>query len=311
MTVNISSMRALTQGDFMIESVDAPFEGLECVQLKNDLITIWLTKDVGPRILGLKYKDGENLLAVLPDLKIPVEGADDYSLRGGHRLWYAPEKPETSYIADDQPLEISPFNNGINVIQNVDRPTGIQKSWQVAMAENEAQLTIVHKLTNRGDKEFELAPWAITQLRPGGTAVLPLQIEQDDEHGLLPNRQIVFWPYTELNSPHLLLGDKGVVVKADLSEGALKVGAPNPIGWLAYELDGFLFIKRADYQADARYLDRGASSQIYCSGDFIELETLGPVVKLAPGESVEHQEIWQVFPEDDWPLETKGIFQKF
>jgi len=60
-----------------------------------------------------------------------------------------------------------------------------------------------------------------------------------------------------------------------------------------------------------RYLDRGASSQIYCSGDFIELETLGPVVKLAPGEFVEHQEIWQVFPEDDWPLEIKGIFQNF
>lgn len=289
----------------------ADFEGFACYSLENEYLKIWITNDVGPRIMGLSFLGGNNMLAVLPGAAIPMEGADDYSLRGGHRLWYAPENPKTTYIADDQPLEIMQINNGINLIQNVDNPTGIQKSWQIVMDENEALLTIVHELTNRGDREFELAPWAITQFRPGGTAVLPLQVDNDDEHGLQPNRHLVFWPYTELNSPHLLLSDEGIAVKANISEGALKIGAPNPIGWLAYELDGFLFVKKADYQTSARYLDRGASSQIYSCGDFIELETLGPVVVLAPGESVEHHEIWQLYKEGDWPADIQEIFSLF
>lgn len=285
------------------------FEGFNCCSLENESLKIWITKDVGPRILGLSFLGGENLLAVLPGVKIPVKGADDYSLRGGHRFWYAPEKPETTYIADDQGVEISEIENGVELEQVVDLKTGIQKLWKVILDEKEARLSIVHKLTNHGEQIFELAPWAITQLKPGGTAVLPLQSDYDDEHGLLPNRQIVFWPYTELNSPSLILDDRRIVVKANISAGALKVGAPNPINWLAYDLDGSLFVKKAEYQAGSQYLDRGASSQIYCDPQVIELETLGPVGELAAGESVEHKEIWQVFSEGEWPPDIKERFK--
>jgi len=259
--------------------------------------------------LGLTYRERANILAVLPDLRLPVQGAKEYSVRGGHRLWYAPEIPKNTYIADDHPVKVSQTKNGLKLVQEVDNATGIQKSWQVKLDEKEAQVRIIHQLSNLGEREFELAPWAITQLRAGGTAVIPLQVDHDDEYGLQPNRQIVLWPYTELNSPNLQLRDKKIVVQAKILKGALKVGAPNPIGWLAYELDGFLFVKKTDYQTGARYLDRGASSQIYCNRDFIELETLGPVVELAPNESVDHQETWQVFPEDDWPAEVKELIE--
>ncbi len=185
----------------MIEMRDELFEGYQCLRLENQQLSIWITKDVGPRIIGLSLDGGDNLMAVLPEAIIPVDGANDYSLRGGHRLWYAPENPETTYIADDQPLEISQINNGLKLIQNVDQATGIQKSWQVVLDDKDAVLTINHSLTNLGQGDFELAPWAITQLRKGGIAILPLHSELEDAHGLQPNRQIVFWPYTEINSP--------------------------------------------------------------------------------------------------------------
>ena len=147
-------------------------------------------------------------------------------------------------------------------------------------------------------------------LRPGGVGLIPLSTDTDDEHGLLPNRQIVFWPYTDLKSPHLNLGNQGVAVQAVMEQGALKVGAPNPLGWLAYQLESLLFVKRAAYQAGGHYLDRGASSQIYCNPDVIELETLGPVVNLAPGEMTEHREVWQLYAEGDWPGEIKRLFER-
>jgi hypothetical protein len=35
-----------------------------------------------------------------------------------------------------------------------------------------------------------------------------------------------------------------------------------------------------------------ASVQCYSCGDFIEVETLGPLATLAPGESTTHRETW-------------------
>jgi hypothetical protein len=146
-------------------------------------------------------------------------------------------------------------------------------------------------------------------MRPGGLGILPLQKGLDDQHGLLPNRQLVFWPYTDINSSNLCMHNLGIGVQATMEEGAVKIGAPNPLNWLAYAWGGLLFVKRAGYQWGAKYLDRGASSQIYCSPEMIELETLGPVVNLAPGESVDHQEIWQVYPEGKWPREISDLSQ--
>jgi len=154
-----------------------------------------------------------------------------------------------------------------------------------------------------------LALWAITMLRPGGVGILPMQNKFDDEYGLLPDRQLVFCPYTEINSSHLEINDRAVGTGASMPEGTLKVGSPNHHNWLAYALDGVLFVKRSEYQKRANYLDRGASSQIYCNQDVIELENLGPVVKLKSGDYVKHQEIWQIYQEDDWPPEISNIYQ--
>ncbi len=285
------------------------FGGYSCFKLENSQLALWITREVGPRILGLRLLGRENLMAVLPDAKIQVVGVEDYSLRGGHRLWYGPENPFTTYITDDQPVEIVSIENGLKVTQPVDNPTGIQKTFQVVLGENQALITIDHKLTNLGKDDFKLAPWAITMLRPGGVAILPLQNKLDDEYGLLPNRQLVFWPYTELNSFYIELNDQAVAVRASMTEGALKIGSPNPCNWLAYALDGVLFVKRSEYQKGANYLDRGASSQIYCNPDLIELETLGPVTNLKPGDSIEHQEIWQIYPRGNWPPEISDIYQ--
>jgi hypothetical protein len=137
--------------------------------------------------------------------------------------------------------------------------------------------------------------------------VIPQKTDHADRHGLLPNRNIVLWPYTELYSPHILLENRGLYVSAALQEGALKLGSPNPDGWIGYALGDLLFVKRAIFVEGGNYLDKGASSQIYCNPDFIELETLGPVVTLHPGEDVTHLEEWGVYQPGDWPPECEDL----
>jgi hypothetical protein len=73
-----------------------------------------------------------------------------------------------------------------------------------------------------------------------------------------------------------------------------KIGTRLDRGWLAYVNEGLVFVKWADHRPGAVYPDRGASAQCYSGPDFVELETLGPLISLEPGESTEHQEFWRL-----------------
>jgi hypothetical protein len=280
----------------LVTRTETRFAGCECVRLENEALALWLTRSVGPRILGLALPGGENLFAELPDDTVDCPGVGLFSFRGGHRLWYAPEDPRRTYLPDDDPLALTEIENGLRVTQPIEASTGIQKSLTVTLPGPEARVVVDHTLLNQGHSPVELAPWAITQLKPGGVAVLPQARALADEYGLLPNRHIVLWPYTQIDSPHITWGDRYLLVEATMQAGALKIGFPNPVGWLAYIVDGTLFVKRAAYQADADYFDRGSSSECYCNPRFLELETLGPRITLAPGESVSHRETWMVHP---------------
>jgi hypothetical protein len=278
----------------MVTRTETRFAGYDCVRLENKALAVWLTRSVGPRIIGLALQGGANLFAELPEDRTECPGAGIFSFRGGHRLWYAPEDIHRTYLPDDDPLSIDEIEGGLRATQPVEARTGIQKSLTVTLPGRNARVVVDHRLHNRGSSPVELAPWAITQLRPGGTAVLPQATAPADEHGLLPNRHVVLWPYTRIDSPHITWSDSHILVSATMKDGALKLGFPNPIGWLAYVVDGMLFVKQAAYDPGAAYPDRGSSSECYCNARFLELETLGPRVILAPGQSVCHRETWMV-----------------
>ncbi|MGD2040127.1 MAG: hypothetical protein PVH11_04830 [Anaerolineae bacterium] len=279
----------------MVVTKQTRFAGYDCIRLQNDLLSLWVTRAVGPRIIGLALKGGDNLFAVLPDATTECPGQGVFAFRGGHRLWHAPESLERTYLPDDDPLLISETGHGIRVIQPLEPSTGIQKSLTISLAARSARITVDHGLQNLGKWPVALAPWAITQLRPGGIAVLPQAVAPVDAHRLLPNRHIVLWPYTRLDSPHIVWQQRYLFVTARMEVGKLKLGFPNPSGWLGYSVDDTLFVKYAAYDPRAVYFDRGSSSECYCDARCLELETLGPRTTLAPGESVSHRETWAVY----------------
>ena len=295
----------------MVKRSKTKFQGFDSLKLENGSLELWMTTSTGPRVLGLSAYGGENMLAVLPDATIENPGQDTFYLRGGHRLWYAPEKPETTYIQDNQPVEVIEVESGVELVQPVDQPTGVQKSIKIVLSESKAEVKLSHCLTNTGDTPIDLAPWAITQLRIGGVGIFPQQTSLDDSHGLLPNRHIVLWPYTKINSPYIHWGDEAIFIEANVTESMLKIGFPNPAGWMGYALEGALFVKRAKYDFGATYLDRQASSQSYCCEKFIELETLGPYVTLQQGEMTLHKETWEVYAAGEWPGEITALYREY
>lgn len=269
--------------------------GLDCVRLANEALSLLVTQSVGPRILALQLSDGPNIFAELPGLTINCPDVGPFHLWGGHRLWHAPEVSRRTYLPDDQPVEIVALENGLRVTQPVEAQTGLQKSWQIQLPDESATVIIEHTFTNHSLWPIECAPWAITQLKPGGTAILPQFRGTTDADGLQPNRALALWPYTDMNSPHISWGNRYIFVKANMTEGAIKIGWPNRRGWLAYHWQETLFVKYATFDRQATYYDLNSSSQCYCNADFLELETLAPRTTIQPNASVTHREVWKLF----------------
>ena len=285
------------------------FLDFDCIPLENKILSLLITQSIGPRIISLRFNGGENLFAELPNAVTERPDGRVFHFYGGHRLWHAPENLPRTYVLDNKPVEIIPDQAGLSVIQPVEDETGIEKSIRISLVEDNPQVIVRHMLTNRGLWPVEFAPWAITQLRAGGVAILPQSQEQTD---FLPNRSLTLWPYTDLASSQVTWGNCYILVRTEM-ETPFKVGFPNPRGWLAYWLDGTLFVKRTAFDAQAEYYDYGSSSECYCNGKFLELETLAPISKIAPGESSTHTETWELYEEVDFPKdedEAQEIVQK-
>ena len=285
------------------------FLGLECHSLENESLRLLVTRSVGPRILSFGFKDGENLFAELPETVIDYPGNATFHFYGGHRLWHAPEEPRRTYLPDDAPVDINPSENGLIVTQKTEPQTGLQKTIEVRFPGQTPQVVITHQLTNHGLWPVTCALWAITQLKTGGTAILP-QIRQDT--GVLPNRSLTLWPYTDMLNPNVRWGSNYILLDAEL-DSPFKIGFPNPRGWQAYWWNGMLFVKRAAYDANAEYYDYGSSSECYCNDSFIEMETLAPIRTIAPGETASHIETWELYRDVDRPrhqTDAQGLVEK-
>lgn len=274
----------------------------DCVSLENESLRLLVTKSTGPRILSLCFNGGENLFAELPDFVTERPDGKKFHFRGGHRLWHAPEHMPRTYSLDDQPVEIIETPDGLTVKQPVEEETGIEKHMRISLVNGKPQVTVEHTLINRGLWEIECAPWAITQLRRGGVAILP---QSQTPHAVLPNRSLALWAYTDLSNPQVTWGNDFLLVRAEM-DSAFKVGFPNPRGWLAYWLDGTLFVKHAAFDRDANYFDHGSSSECYCNDKFLELETLAPIRRIAPGASAGHTETWTLYSDIEFPADEKA-----
>lgn len=263
-----------------------------CYQLSNGIVEVVVTTDVGPRIAAYRFAGGENILSELPDNRANSE----FRIWGGHRLWLAPEAKERTTLPDNVPLEHRQEADGTLRLTAPADAGGIQKEMAVRLDPEGTGVTVEHRVTNRGLWAVELAPWAITILRGGGTGIIPQEPYRRHDEALLPARPMALWYYTDLADARLALGSKYVRVRTDAAnKEPLKIGVGNKQGWMAYHVDHTLFVKRFRHEEGAAYPDYGSNAEIYTQGSFIELESLGPLQKLEPGASATHVERWFLF----------------
>jgi len=258
---------------------------LPFASIENEFLRLEYLTTTGPRIIGLYAKGVEgNLLASTPDVHWETPHGE-YYLRGGHRLWIAPEDP--FYICPEEGLSVIEENGGVTLRGTVDT-SRLEKEITIRLDGNRVHLS--HRVTWHGEEPIEFAPWGITQLRLGGMAILPLS----HKDGLLPDRNLVLWPYSQLKDDRFELHDDLVLLHGRVKDFAFKIGNYNSHGWIACALGDALFIKRFAVDETGQYPDLGCNVEVFVKDVCIELESLGVLKILKTNGSVTHEETWEV-----------------
>jgi hypothetical protein len=272
------------------------FFGYETRSLINPFFRIDVLSHAGPRIVRLVPANSEiNLLAELPDVKWPTSHGDYYPL-GGHRLWVGPERKDVTYTPDHQSAELDEIENGLRIRHEDHYPdVSYQRQIEITLDPAAPRMKLTHLIKNLGDAPMQALPWAITQFKMGGRALLPLAKEPADPAQLLPNRNLVLWPYSRLTDKRFHFSPSNILIDAAVDDTPLKVGVYSPLGWAAIEFaEGWVLVKHVSVLPPEVHSDMTSNLQCYVFNAFIELETLGRFTMLAPGEELTHVEEWEL-----------------
>jgi hypothetical protein len=287
----MSASAGSTEG---LPGIASHYFGRPTRRLENAHCWVEVLANGGPRVVRLGLRGGPNLFAETSNVSWDG-GHGTYELLGGHRFWFAPESDDCS-VPDAGGLTLSAIAeaNGpaARLVGAVEAPTGLRKTIDVRLDPDAPVVSLRHILVNEGPRTLELAPWPVTQFRLGGVAVVPLP-PADEKPSIRPNQLVVLWPYASGTDRRLDIGDHRITVSAH-ADKPVKIGCLSAIGIAGYLSDGLLVVLRFDPARAATHADLGCNLEIYCDDLTIELESLGPLVRLAPGDSVMHDERWEI-----------------
>jgi hypothetical protein len=279
-----------------------------CYRLSNDEVELVITTDVGPRIIRFAFGGEANEFYEDPEA-IGQIGGDMWQLYGGHRLWHAPEMDGLTNAPDNKPVKFEQHDDFVSLIQSpVSEAFPVQKEMDIVLVDNAAQVRIVHRLRNIGASPLRLAPWSLSVMASGGRAIIPLPPSGTHPEDLLPTGALILWAYADMSDPRWTWGRQYILLQQD-SRSPQKIGCASAEGWLAYVNRGHLFVKTHDYVPGAVYPDKGSSVEVFTNQAMLELETLGPMVTLEPGTTVEHVENWFLFRDVPEPLADEDVNQ--
>jgi hypothetical protein len=265
-----------------------------CYRISNGEVELIVTSDIGPRIMRFGFLGGQNLFKEYED-QLGGTGEPEWQLRGGHRIWAAPEDAKRTYALDNSPAHVEIAGGVLIATSDVEADSGLEKQIEIHLAASGTSVTVIHRLKNTLPWPIELAPWALTMMTPGGMGITGHPPRATHREVLQPTHPLVMWAFTDLSDPRWKFTKKYLMLKQDPgNKEPQKIGHFNPDTWGAYVLGNEVFLKRYVAEPGKVYSDFGCSFEVFSRNDILELETLGPLQNVGTGASAEHIETWSL-----------------
>ena len=272
------------------------------VAISNGVIEAYVTIDVGPRIIRYGFVGGQNLMCDNRDAAAPKDDQEfqnffgdskKWEILGGHRIWISPENYPNSYYPDLDPVKYEITKDGAIFTPNAEIQNGVQKQLEIKMDPDDTNMYVTMRVTNIAEKPQEFSIWGLTVSATGGTLIIPMN---DNDTGLLANRNISVWPYTNLADNRLHFGNHYVTLRQDTNANqALKLGFDLNQAETYYCLGNDIFRKKYEtHHKTEKYPDNNCSFETYTCDNFLEIESLSPLRKVKPQETVSLTEHWSL-----------------
>lgn len=286
-----------------VKEIEAYKDYGKCVSISNGIIEAYVTVDIGPRIIRFGYVGGQNFMndnrQLFPPEPYNKEYTDFFGENrrwenlGGHRIWLSPESYPETYLPDDRPVAYEITENGAIFTPLADTQVGVQKYLEIKMDKDDTNMQVEMRVKNISGKTKKFAVWALSVCSQDGTLIIPTNTNNT---GLLPNRFMAIWPYTDIRDNRIYIGNKYVTVFQDKNaKNPFKLGFNLNAGNAYYVLGEEILCKK--YETNHKngvYPDGGCSFETYCCAQMIEFETLGQLKVLEDGQTSEHIEHWSL-----------------
>lgn len=250
--------------------------------------------DFGLRIVHLSCCGMPNLFYRQPD-----DGSDGLTMPegwrifGGHRFWSAPES-DKSYYPDRDPVDYTVTDSGAELRQRLDPWLLQEKRIQIAF-QPDGSVSVRHGLKNCSGEPVRLAAWGVSTTAAGGTVTIPFA---GVENGYNPQRTVALWGETSLADPRLHFTPEALTAEHIPMDNYLKLGFYCTEGRIIRQNLGQRFEISVTAPPIERCADLGSNIELYMNRDVLEMETLGELAELQPGDETMHEEIWRVEKSD-------------
>ncbi len=276
------------------------------VSMENASVTLTTIPEIA-RIMEFSLRGYPNLIWQNPDLLGQL--ADPQQSQqgiwrnfGGAKLWVAPQSrwdavfgnwpPE--YELDAAPCDLHQIAPDHLTLQGQLSPTqGIQLRRQIQLVDQGADF--IYTLSNRSDQTVSWGIWMVFQAIPGGKLFLPAT----DRTQFWLDPQFSIDGATEPEDLHFHKQDQVYVLDQARSIYKTKLFSIPDHGWLAYWVADQVFFLLYEAAPEAQYPAGEGSTEIFTDADYIELEHIGPLISIAPGESTSLPESWRILPAPD------------
>lgn len=275
-----------------------------CARLVSGSTEAIVTLEVGPRIVRYGFIDGMNILRE-NQAEMGLVGGDEYRSYGGHRLWVAPEDKERTYVPENG--DVSATEHGAQITFQIppDR-FGLQRDISVEPTAGNG-FRVNHRIVNVSPEAIIFAPWSLTVMAPGGECIFPQEAFESHNDNFLPVRPLVLWGYTDMSDRRWTWG-KHVVRLRHEDAGPQKVGACVTDGIAVYFNQGILFLKRFEFRLGVVYPDMGCNFETFTRHDMLEVESLGELRSVPPGQDSTLKETWYLLEGEVPPVDNSACY---
>lgn len=134
-------------------------------------------------------------------------------------------------------------------------------------------------------------------LKAGGEMTFSLSKE---ETGFLPNRNIVWWPYSKTDDKRIRVDNYNIWANSDIREpNPCKIGAYNSNIVIKYTLEEngkkAVFVKKALGEDGKNYPDFHCNFECYFNDKIHEIETLSCIKEVENDNELEHIGYWEIY----------------